>query len=105
MAAKPLLSKHAGLWTARILASLMALAMGVMGGHAIFSGYYYGSTAKLGGAEVELAGTDAQLMGLLYLLLGAMASAVWFRTPRAAALWASMCAVALLVLLTSWLYG
>ena len=89
----------------RWLISLIALVMIGLGLWSIASQHYFGRTTKYGGAEVLLDGQPAVLMGLLYISLGVLPLAVWFRTPRAAAWWASVCAVAFFALLAALLCG
>jgi hypothetical protein len=89
----------------RGLASFVALTMIGLGLLAITTQHYFGRTTKFGGAEVSLDGQSATLMGLLYILLGLFPLALWFRTPRTAVWFASVCAVAFLALLAVMLYG
>ena len=89
----------------RWLISLIALVMIGLGLWSIASQHYFGRTTKYGGAEVSLDGQPAVLMGLLYISLGLLPLAMWFRTPRAAAWWGSVCALAFFALLAAILYG
>ena len=88
----------------RWIALLIALVMIGLGLWSIASQHYFGSTTKYGGVEVSLDGQPAVLMGLLYISLGLIPLAVWFRTPRAAAWWGSVCALAFFALLAALLY-
>ena len=90
---------------ARWLTSFIALVMIGLGLWSIASQHYFGRTTKFGGAEVSLDGQPAVLMGLLYISLGVLPLALWFRTPRAAAWWASVCAAAFFALLVAVLDG
>ena len=90
---------------ARWLTSFIALVMIGLGLWSIASQHYFGRTTKFGGAEVSLDGQPAVLMGLLYISLGVLPLAVWFRTLREAAWWASVCTVAFFALLAALLYG
>lgn len=89
----------------RWLGLLIAFAMICLGLWTIASQHYFGRTTKFGGAEVSLDGQSAVLMGLLYIALGALPLALWFRTAQVAVWWASACAVAFLALLAAMLYG
>lgn len=105
MVAETKKTSQSNLRLARWLSSLIAFAMIGLGLWSIASQHYFGRTTKFGGAEVSLDGQPAVLMGLLYILLGALPLAFWFRTPRAAARWASVCVLAFLALLAVVLYG
>ena len=89
----------------RWLAAVFALSMIGLGMWSILSEHYFGRTDKLGGAEVTLDGQAAVLMGLLYISLGLLPLGLWFRSPGAAAWWASLCSVAFLGLLLASIYG
>jgi hypothetical protein len=89
----------------RWLGSLVAFAMISLGLWSIASQHYFGRTTKFGGAEILLEGQPAVLMGLLYISLGAMPLAFWFRAAQTAVWWVSACAVAFLALLAAVLYG
>jgi hypothetical protein len=98
-------SRRSHLRLVRWLTSLIALVMIGLGRWSIATQHYFGRTTKFGGAEVSLDGQPATLIGLLYILLGVLPLALWFRTPRAAVWCASVCAVAFLALLAAVLYG
>ena len=83
---------------------IIALVMIGLGSWSITSQHYLGSTAKYGGVEVSLNGRPAVLVGLLYVSLGLLPLAVWFRTPHAAAWWGSFFGAAFFALLTVLLY-
>jgi hypothetical protein len=67
------------------LVSLTLVGLGVM---TILTGHYYGSTSKLGGAEISLDGPPATAMGFSTVLFGLFPLALWFRTKRPAMVWA-----------------
>lgn len=94
-----------GLRIARVLATVVALPMFALGVRSIWTEHYYGYTSKYGGSELVLAGVDAQVMGLLYIALGALPLALWLRTPKAGAWWATVCATMFVGLLGFGLYG
>jgi hypothetical protein len=73
------------------LISLTLVGLGVM---TILTGHYYGSTSKLGGAEISLDGPPATAMGLSMVLFGLFPLAFWFRTKRPAIVWAGACLLA-----------
>lgn len=89
----------------RWLTAIVALVMIGLGLWSIAGQHYFGRTTKYGGAEISLDGQPATLIGLLYISLGALPLALWFRTPRAAVWWASACAAAFFALLAALLYG
>jgi threonine/homoserine/homoserine lactone efflux protein len=89
----------------RWLTSLIALVMIGLGLWSIATHHYFGRTTQFGGAEISLEGHPATLIGLLYIVLGLLPLALWFRSPRAAVWCASVCAVAFLALLAAVLYG
>jgi hypothetical protein len=89
----------------RWVSSLIASAMIGLGLWSIATQHYFGRTTKFGGADVSLDGQPAVLMGLLFISLGALPLAFWFRTPSTAARWAAVCALAFLALLAAVLYG
>jgi hypothetical protein len=105
MAAETKVPPRSDLRLVRWLGSLVAFAMISLGLWSIASQHYFGRTTKFGGAEVSLDGQPAVLMGLLYIALGALPLALWFRTARIAVWWASACVVAFLALLGAVLYG
>lgn len=71
----------------------MALVLIGLGLMAVVTQQYFGSTSKLGGANVFLAGRPAVLMGLSQIALGCAPLALWFRVARVAAWWAGGCLV------------
>lgn len=90
---------------ARWLSTAIASSLIGLGSWALVGQHYFGRTSKFGGAEVSLDGEPAVLMGLLYISLGLLPLAIWFRTPRAAAWWGTACAVAVFGCLSALLYG
>lgn len=72
----------------RLLMSLISLTFVGLGVMAILTGHYYGSTSKLGGAEISLVGPPATAMGVSTVLFGVFPLAFWFRTKRPAIVWA-----------------
>lgn len=82
------------LLVARLLVSLISITLIGLGVMAIVTRHYYGSTNKLGGAEVSLDGPPATAMGFSLALFGLFPLALWFSTKRAALVWAIACFVA-----------
>ena len=78
----------------RLLASLISATFVGRGVMAILTRHYYGTTSKLGGAEVSLDGPPATAMGFSIVLFGLFPLALWFRTKRAAIVWVVACFVA-----------
>jgi hypothetical protein len=76
---------------ARAVATLMALVLGGLGASTLASAH--SSARDIPGFALD--GSAAMWMGGLYLALAGMPLALWFRTPRAAALWTVACGVAL----------
>jgi hypothetical protein len=82
------------LFLPRLLMSLISLTIVGLGLVTIVTGHYFGSTSKLGGAEVSLDGSAATAMGVSTLLFGLFPLALWFRTRRPAIGWVVACFVA-----------
>jgi len=80
--------------TALALVSLISLTLVGLGLFSIVTEHYYGSTSKLGRAEVSLWGTPAVLMGVSTVCFGLSPLALWFRSKGAAAAWATASIVA-----------
>jgi hypothetical protein len=78
----------------RLLVSLISLTLVGLGVMTILTGHYYGSTSKLGGAEISLDGPPATAMGFSTVLFGLFPLAFWFRTKRPAIVWAVACFIA-----------
>lgn len=78
-----------GRWVARLLVSLISLTLVALGLFAVFTQHYYGSTNKLGRAEVSLWGVPAVVMGLSTVFLGMAPLALWLSSKKSAALWAA----------------
>jgi hypothetical protein len=79
---------------ARLLVSMISITFVALGVVAIVTRHYYGSTSKLGGAEVSLDGPPATAMGFSIALFGLFPLALWFRTKRPAIVWVVACFVA-----------
>ena len=92
---RPPARDRSDLWLVRGLALLICLVFVGLGVLSIASGTYHARTTKLGGAEVVLHGRAALFGGGMYIALGLLPLALWFRTRRRAAWWAGAC-VALL---------
>jgi hypothetical protein len=73
-----------------LLISLTLVGLGVM---TILTGHYYGSTSKLGGAEISLDGPPATAVGFSTVLFGLFPLAFWFRTKWPAIVWAVACLI------------
>jgi hypothetical protein len=71
--------------------SLTFVGLGLM---AVLTGYDYGRTSKLGGAETTLEGPPAIAMGLSTIFFGLFPLAVWFPTKRPRLVWAVACLIA-----------
>ena len=86
-----------GLLSARLLVSLVSLTLVGLGFFSIFSEHYYGSSNKLGRAEVSLWGVPAVIMGVGTVCLGLAPLALWFSSRKAAVLWVglSLCGAAM----------
>jgi hypothetical protein len=78
----------------RLLASLISVTLVGLGVMSILTRHYYGSTNKLGGAEVSLDGPPATAMGVSIVLFGLFPLAFWFNTKRPAIVWVVACLVA-----------
>jgi hypothetical protein len=78
----------------RLLASLISITLVGLGVMAILTRHYYGSTSKLGGAEISLDGPPATAMGFSIVLFGLFPLALWLPTKRHAILWSVACLVA-----------
>ncbi|TZF88601.1 hypothetical protein [Cognatilysobacter lacus] len=80
---------------ARIVATLMSLALGALGAMTLMTQHFAGHNSRRPGPAVVLDGTPAMWMGGLYFALAALPLAIWWRTPRAASTWAAACMLAL----------
>jgi hypothetical protein len=73
----------------------MALVLGFLGASTLARAHFDGHNSRALGPGLVLDGSAAMWLGGLYLALAGMPLALWFRTPRAAGLWAAACGVAL----------
>lgn len=76
---------------ARLLASVVSVAIVGLGIMDIWTRHYYGRTTKLRGAEVTVDGGPAVAMGVCTVLFGLFPLALWFRDRRPAIAWMMLC--------------
>jgi hypothetical protein len=81
------------LFVARLLVTLISVVIVGLGIFSICTEHYYGRTSKLGGAEVILDGARAVKVGIGYCIFGLAPLSLWFKTPKAAGLFAGVCLV------------
>jgi hypothetical protein len=87
-------ARDSELFLPRLLVSLISLTFVGIGAKAIWTSHYFGSTSKLGGAEVSLDGPAAAAIGVSVVLFGLFPLALWFRSKGPAVAWTVACFVA-----------